>query len=240
MSFSKKQLEDLYSKMSLDEMALHLKIAKSTLYYHMNKFDIKRRSKSDAQKHHIESNGHQRQGSHHSDETKVKISNSTRNFWDSESGQKQRENLKKLRQQEWEKGSQKYKTSILNRLHDAHRPSPGELSNFGKSLAEFLSDHEKVSTCESIIRNHISDIILHDQKIVIELLLPTDVYGEKEKAKLETRYDRLQKSINNVGYRVMLIEDQSNSISRARCQRVYERLLEFFQEPKVQYLRIVS
>jgi polyribonucleotide nucleotidyltransferase len=240
MFLSKKQLEELYSKMSLDEMAAHLKIAKSTLYYHMNKFGIKRRSKSDAQKNFIKTKGHQRNGIHHSDEAKIKISNSTRSFWDSDNGKKQKERLKKIRQSEWKKGSPKYKNAVINRLREAPRPQAGELSNFGKALAEFLGTCEKVSTCESVIRNHISDIILHDRKIVIELLLPINIYGDQEKLKLEARYDRLQKSINNVGYRMVLIEDQSNSISRARCQRVYEQMAEFFKDPGIQNIKIVS
>ena len=53
-SIDKENLTALYERMSLDEMAAHLEIAKSTLYYHMRKHEIPRRSKSEAQKRHLQ------------------------------------------------------------------------------------------------------------------------------------------------------------------------------------------
>jgi DNA-binding transcriptional ArsR family regulator len=54
MKFSKEYLEKLAESMSVGEMADHLSMAKSTLYYHMRKLVVERRSRSDAQRLHID------------------------------------------------------------------------------------------------------------------------------------------------------------------------------------------
>ena len=240
MKLTKESLEELYGSMSLDQMAKHLNMAKSTLYYHMRKLGVQRRSKSEAQKHHLSNSDHQRKGKKHSDETRERISSGTREFWDSKRGQEQKQKLGDLRKSEWDKRSAKQRSSVLKRLQDAVRPAPGELSRFGEKLAQFLGEREVVRTGVKLASDHISDIILDDRKVVVELLLPVSVYGDKQEQKVEARYDRLVNQLNDVGYRVMIIEDQSNSISNARCQRVYDELLDFFSNSGLQRVTIVS
>jgi len=235
----KDELEKLYETMSLTEMAAHLGVAKSTLYYYMRKFNIERRSKSDAQKKHLEEVGHQRQGKTHTDETKDKISKSTQTFWDSKDGEKQRKKLGKIRKSEWKKSTSKQRSSIVNRLRSAPRPSAGELSKFGRKLASFLGEKEKVTTGIQLTRDHVSDIILSDHRIVIELLLPASVYGKDSEQKVSTRYDCIVNQLNDANYRVVIIEDRSNSISTARCERVYEQITKFFKSKKKR-LTIIS
>lgn len=230
MKLTKIELESLYDTMSLDDMATHLGTSKSTLYYHMKKLGVARRTKSDAQKKHIETTGHQRVGVQHSPETKDRISTGTKEFWDSERGQAQKASLRKLRREEWANSTTKKRSDVLARLQEAHRPEPGELSNFGKKLAEFLGEHERVSTGIRLTNDHVSDIILEDRKVVIELIFPISIYGDQQKHKLEERYLRLQDKLNGAGYRVVIIEDRSNSVSTARCKRVYEQLCSFFDE----------
>lgn len=233
MKLTKQILEDLYDTMSLDQMATHLSMSKSTLYYHMKKMGVVRRNKSDAQRKHISSSGHQRTGSVHSTETKEKISSGTKDFWESERGKSQKDALRNLRRHEWANSTNKKRSSILSRLQEAHRPEPGELSNFGKSLTAFLSARERVSTGIKLTNDHISDIILEDRKVVIELIFPVSIYGEQQQQRLEERYVRLCQQLNAAGYRVMIIEDKSNSISQARCKRVYDQLCLFFKETQL-------
>lgn len=216
--------------MSLHEMAVHLGVSKSTLYYHMKKLGIACRSKSDAQHRYIDTAGHQRTGSHHSSETREKISVGTKEFWDSKRGQDQKIALRDLRRQEWMNSTSKKRSDVLARLQDAHRPEPGELSNFGNALAAFLSARERTTTGIRLTNDHISDIILEDRKVVVELIFPTNIYGDQQQRRLNERYERLCQQLNTIGYRVMVIEDKSNSVSRARCQRVYDQLCLFFQE----------
>lgn len=230
MKLTKESLQELYDTMSLDGMAVHLGMSKSTLYYHMKKLGVKRRSKSDAQRRHIETEGHQRTGTHHSPETKEKISTGTKDFWESDDGKQQKATLRSLRRQEWANSSIKKRANVLARLQEAHRPEPGELSHFGKKLAEFLGTKERVSTGIKLTSGHISDIILEDRKVVIELIFPISIYGDQQQHRLEERYQRLQQELNAAGYRVMIVEDKSNSISNARCKRVYEQLCLFFEE----------
>jgi hypothetical protein len=240
MKLTKDKLEQLYSSMSLDEMANHLKMAKSTLYYHMRKLGVNRRSKSDAQKQHLAKCPHQRTGKKHSDQTREKISVGTREFWDSDNGTVQKRKLGDLRRSEWTRRTDKQRSLVLKRLKDASRPNPGELSNFGKKLSTFLDEKEKVAVGIQLTPDHISDIILEDRKIVIELVLPVSVYGDQQAHKLDVRYHRLIEKLNDLGYRVVVIEDRSNSISRARCQRVYDELLKFFKNDNLQFVTLVS
>lgn len=226
--------------MSLDEMAKELKMAKSTLYYHMRKLGVKRRSRSEAQKQHLKGESHQRTGKMHSEESKVKISDGTREFWDSEKGQDQKQHLRDLRLAEWDERDPKERAVVLKRLQDADRPAPGDLSRFGEKLVLFLDGREKTKTAVTLVAGHISDIVLPEHKVVIELLLPIAVYGKDQEAKLQKRYNTIADRLSDIGYRMLIVEDSSNSISRARCQRVYDKLLQFFKEKHLQRLTIVS
>lgn len=230
MKLTKESLQGLYDSMSLDQMAIHLDMSKSTLYYHMKKLGVVCRNKSEAQRQRIKTAGHQRTGTRHSSETKEKISSGTKDFWESERGKAQKATLRNLRREEWASSSNKKRSAVLSRLQEAHRPEPGELSNFGKKLVEFLSSKETVSAGIRLTDDHISDIILEDRKVVVELIFPISIYGEEQKHRLQERYQRLQQHLNAAGYRVMIIEDKSNSISQARCKRVYEQLCLFFKE----------
>lgn len=233
MKLTKQGLQELYGTMSLDEMAAHVGVSKSTLYYHMKKLGVARRSKSDAQRKHIDIAGHQRVGSHHTGEAREKISTGTKEFWESDRGKDQKAVLRKLRRQEWADSTSKKRGAVLARLQEARRPEPGELSNFGKALHEFLRVREHVSTGIRLTNDHVSDIILEDRKVVVELIFPISIYGEQQQHRLEERYERLTQRLNAVGYRVMIIEDKSNSVSQARCKRVYDQLCLFFEETQL-------
>lgn len=240
MKITKELLEELYDNMSLAEVASKLGVARSTLYYHMRKLGVERRSKSEAQQRHLKEAPHQRQGKVHTKETKEKISEGTRRFWDSNDGVEQKRKLGDLRRTEWSQRSKKQRSSVLKRLQSAERPVPGELSRFGRKLVEFLSEREAVTTGIRLTQGHVSDIILEDRKVVIELLLPVAVYGDQSEHKVGARYDRLVQELCDLGYRVVIVEDRSNAISQARCQRVYDDLLKFFGNNSLQRLTIVS
>jgi hypothetical protein len=228
MQFSKEYLEDLADEMSVGEMADHLKMAKSTLYYHLRKLGVKRRSRSEAQKLHIEKSGHQRTGSKHSDDVKNQISSSSREYWDSEDGRKQKAKLAKLRRTEWEQTTAKSRRAKMSQLRDAPRPKAGDLSKFGVLLAEFLTEQGLQVTCSSSLTpGHVSDIILKKERVVIELVPPVSVYGSEAEEKLNERYNRLAGDLNAVQYRVLIVEQVSNSLSTARCQRVYDEIKTF-------------
>lgn len=240
MKLTRESLEKLYDIMSLEEMASHLKVAKSTLYYHMRKLGVKRRSKREAQAKHLVKSPHQRTGKKHTKKSVEKISDSTRRFWESSNGKTQKEKLGKLRKQEWTKKTDRQKVELLQRLQSAERPGPGELSKFGIKLVQFLSTRETVKTGIRLTPGHVSDIILEDRSIVIELLLPVSIYGDAQALRAEARYEKLTRELNDLGYRVVIIEDKSNSLSLARCQRVYDILIEFFENTNNKIIHITS
>jgi AcrR family transcriptional regulator len=225
--------------MSIGGIAQHLRIPKSTVYSYFKKFQIPTRTKSQAQNRHVVQNGHQRKGLKHSDESKEKISNARKEFWDSDRGLEQKKQLGKIRAREWEEADKQERARIVSRLRDAPRPKPGELSRFGKVFADFLAKRERLETGISLTQYHVSDIILVDRRVVIELLIPISVYGEEQEQRLSNRYERLVAGLNNAGYRVVIIEDKSNSVSIARCNRAYQKLLEFFKSEDLN-LKIVS
>jgi hypothetical protein len=239
MKLTKESLQQLYDSMSLEEMASHLQMAKSTLYYHMRKLGVQRRSKSEAQSQHLAQSAHQRLGKKHTASAVEKISHGTRVFWESPEGEKQKTKLGQLRRREWGQRSAQQRIELIQRLQGAERPTPGKLSRFGTKLLDFLSTRESVKSGMKLTADHVSDIILVDRKVVIELILPVAVYGDLQASKLEVRYERLIQELNDTGYRVVVIEDKSNSLSQARCQRVYDALLTFFQDNK-KHIHITS
>ncbi len=230
MKLEKELLEKLYTNMSIDQMAKHLNIPKSTIYYYMKKFGIKPRSKSQAQTSHLQNNKHQRIGKNHTDDTRKLISNKSKDFWNSDSGKQQKNILKKIRRSEWINSSTAEKRNVLSRLHSAPRPEAGTLSKLGRKLATFLSKRENVQTCVKLSQNHISDLFLKDKKIVIELVIPTSIYGHEEEARVNLIYDNLTKELNDLGYKVFIVKDGYNSVSLARCERIYVEVLKFLED----------
>lgn len=236
----KEYLESLYESMSLADIARQLGVSKTTIHRRFKKLGIEIRSLSDAQKASIQRNGHPMAGKSHSAETKHAMSESARKFWDSPDGENAKRMISEQRQKEWDEMPKAHKNAVTRRLITAPRPEPGELSKFGCLLRDFLQQKERIECGIQLTRSHISDIILSDRKIVLELLLPTNIYGTQPEQILTDRYDRLCSELNDNGYRVAIIVDKSNALSLARCERVYEELLNFFEDKTLQRVTIVS
>jgi hypothetical protein len=240
MDLNKKELAALYKKMSLSDMAATLGWSRATLHRWLVRYGIKRRSRSDAQRKHMKDGRHQRIGTTHSDETKMKISDKVQAFWESEEGLKYRSKLSDAGSEQWAKASTKERAAIISRLKKGKRPKAGELSHFGNKLYDFLRKYENVSAGMRLVPDHVSDIICHDRKVVIELILPIDIYGPEPAARLGRRYERLKASLNAAGFRVFIVEDRSDSISLSRCKRIYSQLQEFFNNTNIQNTKVVS
>lgn len=213
----------------MQEIADHLGMKKSTVYYWFRKHGIQRRDRAQAQKLHVEKTGqHQRTGKRHDEETRARIGNGLRRFWDSDEGQENKKQLSDLRTDEWSKKSAGDKRKVLDRLRNASRPSSDELSSIGSAFLSFLqSKGESAEAKVRLVDRHLSDIVLERCKVVVEFVLPTSVYGDKAARTTETRYDRLADLLASAGYRVLIVIDKSNHVSGARCQRLYETLVEF-------------
>lgn len=226
IEYSREYLEQLAANMSISEMAEHLKVPKSTLYYNLRKLGVVCRTRSDAQKIHIQKYGHQREGHPHSEAVRQQISESSSSYWKSKEGEKQKEKLAKMRRREWKNTGAKLKQNKISQLRDAPRPRAGTLSKFGVRLVNFLAERgHKVITAKNLTDDHVSDIILENEQVVIELIPPIGVFGQEAEEKLMRRYDRIVEVLNALQYKVLIVQQSSNSISRARCQRVYNELL---------------
>lgn len=234
IEYSKDYLEQIAAQMSIHEMAEHLDVPKSTLYYNLRKLGIKCRSRSDAQKMHIEKHGHQREGQHHSDASRQQISASSQEFWDSPDGEKQKTKLARMRKKEWKNTDAQVKRNKIAQLKDAPRPKAGVLPKFGIRLVSFLREQgHKVITTKNLTQDHVSDIILENEQVVIELIPPIGVFGQEAEEKLMRRYDRIIEVLNALHYKVLVVQQSSNSISRARCQRVYDEILSLKGKSKI-------
>ena len=243
MALSKEQLVELYDAgMSVQEIADELGQKKSTVYYWMRKYEIKTRDRAEAQKKYVERAGsHQRSGTQHSDDTKTRISDGLCKFWDSDEGQENRRVLSEMRRGEWKGKTAKGKEEVLARLRNASRPSSNELSSFGSAFLSFLVVQGESATAKvRLTDKHLSDIVLERDKIVVEIVLPTEVYGEAAAERTRVRYDTLTRSLISAGYRVMVVTDKSNHVSRARCQRLYEALVAFREEKTKDTLTVES
>lgn len=242
MPIDRNELERLYVSMSVQEIADVLGMKKSTVYYWIRKYEIKMRDRTTAQKLYVDRTGtHQRSGKKHDETTRAKIGEGLRRFWDSDEGQNNREELSKLRSKEWKDKSAGDKQKVLDRLRNATRPGPHELSSFGSAFLSFLTAQgESARTKIRLVDRHLSDIILERDMLVIEFVLPTSVYGENAAQITEARYDRLVDQLLSVGYRVLVVIDKSNHISQARCQRLYESLVEFRDKKSEERLTVES
>jgi AcrR family transcriptional regulator len=229
MAISREELEQLYIKMSVQEIADTLGMKKSTVYYWIRKHGIQTRNRTEAQKLYVDRTGqHQRSGKKHDDATRAKIGEGLRRFWDSEDGQENRQQLSDLRSAEWKTKSTGDKRKVLDRLRNASRPSSDELSRIGSAFLSFLeAKGESAKAKVGLVDRHLSDLVLERDKIIIEFVLPTAVYGDEAARATEARYTRLVNHLVSIGYRVLIVIDKSNHISQARCQRIYESLVEF-------------
>lgn len=242
MPIDRDELGRLYVSMSVQEIADTLGMKKSTVYYWIRKYGIKMRDRTTAQKLYVDRTGkHQRSGKKHDDTTRAKIGEGLRRFWDSDEGQSNREELSKLRSKEWKDKSMGDKQKVLSRLRNAARPYPDELSSFGSAFFSFLDTKgESARAKVKLIDRHFSDIVFEHDMIVIEFVLPTSIYGEDAAQITEVRYDRLVDKLLSVGYRVMVVIDKSNHVSQARCQRLYELLVEFRNKKDEERLTVES
>lgn len=206
---------------SLRKTAKLLGVSLAKLYYYIEKYQISTRSKSEAQAAFIKRSGHQRAGSSHSSQTKDKISTKMAEFWDGSQGEAQKERIVKQRREEWNSKDRKDKAIKINQLKNALRPKAGKLSKLGVYLAEFLKTKQiNILTCEKLVLNHSSDIVLVEQKLVVELIPPIYVFGQEAEEKLFQTYNKIKEGLDKLGYKLLIIEQISNSLSQSRCKKI--------------------
>lgn len=195
---------------------------------------IKKRNKSEAQLNYIKQTGkHQREGCEHTDQTRDRISDKMREFYDSEEGEAAKDRIREFRQQEWAEKSGAERQAILNDLQAANRAKmqAGAGSNFENFLAEQLADQgfrveQRTKTWTPGQKFHV-DIAMPNEKIIIEVDGPTHwapIYGEEELHKVEVKDARKDATLNANGWNVLRVQDVSGSTTRARFMRVLDTI----------------
>jgi hypothetical protein len=197
------ELKKLYDKHSISEIAKILKKSRATVYRMLIKHGISLRDKSEAQK---KIDKHQRIGKKHSEESKENISISCGLHW---------EKNKKT-------GSSGSLKNILA-MNSSPRPKNGELSKLGMLLFKFINNKEPAKAGIRLTNSRASDIILVNKKLVVELSMPFDVFDIQE------RYRKIIEELNGLGYKVLVVQQESNSVSNARCRRIYSEAINLFE-----------
>jgi len=213
------QLVKLYSKMSIGDIAEHLGLSKSTIYYYFKKFGIKTRSRGAAQKHrHKHGDGHPRSGKSHSEEAKRNISNGLMNYWDSHDGQKARKNASQKQKRIWVDLTAAEKKRVIDRLTKAPRRRRRGLSRTGQCLYDYLVDvGEKVLVNISLTPNDKFDLLLEDRKVAIKII---PIMSEAKSGQVQTFPKTL------VGYTIIPYRTKCTSMSRAECSRIHRAVLD--------------
>lgn len=216
-NWTKKQLEDLYAKMSIGEMADHFGVAKSTIYYHLKKHDIGRRSRSDAQRRRTRDKPHQRVGKKHSKGSRANISEGLRTFWESEDGQAARQRISDSRRRVWTEMSPAERKKVVDRMSRAPRAKKGELSKTAQALFDYLKEQgERVVPNVDLTQDQSFDIVLEDRKVAVKIIVIMS-------ASKTVETPHVPESV--AGYAVLPYRSKCSGMSRAECQRIHKAIL---------------
>lgn len=204
---------------------------------------IKVRSKSEAQKLYAEKHGHQRVGTTHTEDSKIAISDTMRDFFDSPDGDEARKKMSEARKLEWEKMTPSEKANSVNQLKIANREAlkSGDGSKFENFIAEGLSHsgfNIEQRTDAYTPGNHFHvDIAIKDKALVIEIDGPThwkDIYGQAKLDMVERQDAEKDAMLHGVGFDVLRVQDDSGNVSRARLMRVLDKVNEIVNRPNRQ------
>jgi len=201
---------------------------------------IKVRTKSEAQKLFAEKNGHQRVGKMHSDESKMAISDTMREFFDSDEGEEAKKRMSKTKYDAWLKMTPTEKANALNQLRISNREAlrTGDGSKFENFLAECLSKDnfavEQRTSAYTPGNNFHVDIALKDKGLIIEVDGPThwkDIYGQTKLDIVQRQDAEKDAMLKGVGFDVLRVQDDSGNTSRARYMRVFDKINEIVGRP---------
>lgn len=232
------QIRDLFENKGLStyKVAEALNISQSYVSRVLRKWNqshpndkITIRSKSEAQKLHVEKNGHQREGTTHTEESKIKMSNNIGAFYASPEGDKAKKHLAEVRKEEWANLPEDGKQQIISDLRTASREAQktGEGSKFENFIAEQLTNDGY--QIEQRGRRSVAgtameiDIAIPAINLAIEIDGPThfkNTYGAENLAKVQAKDNEKNLILTNSGWNVLRVQDDAGSLTRIRYIRV--------------------
>ena len=213
---SKSNLELLYETMSIKEIAEHLGVSKSKIYYHFRKNNIKRRSRKDAFDKKFDV--HPRIGTTHSKSSKDKISDSAGKFWDSERGKRAKDKLSEAKKRVWLNMTPSQKKALMDKLNKTPR---NKLSSIAKALFDFFKEKKEVVLHSvQLTESRKFDIILEEHKIAIKVIPLNSSNMPAYGGSAPNIPD------NICGYVVIPYKTRCGNISKAECNRLYKSVLE--------------
>jgi hypothetical protein len=200
---------------SVSEVAKIVGCSKATAYRHLRDMGVIR-DKSKAQKNYQTKHGHQRKGSSHDEASRERIRKSQSEFWGSDKSDEARAKISETRKNEWRSLTPRGKKAIVDQLTAASRPKKGELSKFATAFIGYAEDREPVRTGIFIAGKRSAGILFIDRGIVVEIVQPR--FGLSELHRKE------RDELNRRGLHLILVLNNSNSVSQSRCQRLYEQI----------------
>ncbi len=223
---SKDNLEILYETMSVGEIAEHLGIPKSTVYYHIRRHKIARRSRSDAQKQYQDRAGsHPREGTSHSAAARRSISEGLQQFWDSDKGQRARQKLSRARKKAWTDMTLAERQRVIERLTKAPRARRGELSGVAQVLYDYFLEHDEVVLPNvQLTQKDRFDIVLEEHRVAIKIIPIMS-------SSVSPSTNDFPQTI--AGYIVIPYQTRCSNMSFAECSRIHKAVLEVSVEREV-------
>lgn len=203
---------------------------------------VKVRSKSEAQKLNIEAGGHQRLGTHHSDESKLRTSDTMRDFYESDAGAAAKTKKSEDKKAEWAKLPDEKKVEIVTNMRTASKEQM-KLGR-GSKFENYLADGLKSLGFEVEQRTHNYtpgqkmevDIAVPSYSVAIEVDGPThwdaSVYGQEALQVVQERDKIKNDLLNSGGFDVLRLQDKTGACTRARIMRVSEMLKDIMERRK--------
>lgn len=235
----KEILEEYYVKQekSFDEISEMYNTYPNKLRRDAKKFDIKSRSRSDAQKNAIKKgrSNHPTEGKERSEETKAKIGMTLLQTWEN-MDQTKLDNIRLKQKQIWQNKSEEEKLHLKKAANEAIRVS----SRVGSKLEKFLLN--------GLLENGI-DVKFHYEQMLVNTKLQIDLYvpsinlaievdgpshfdavwGEETLKKTKTYDNKKQGLIIGKGMLLVRIK-QKMDFSVARSRLVLEKLISLIEE----------
>ena len=207
---------------SIRAIAKIVRMSPATVYRKLKAAGVLR-TKSEAQSLYLEGNEHQREGTEHSDDSRAKIRDSQREFWDSDEGKTAREKIAATRHDEWAAMSARERKNAIDKLARSNRPRRNELSSFGKAVYANLRQHGvKCVTNILLPQRRRLGILLTEDKIALDF--PSREFAKPELLAKE------RDALKRAGIHLILVWNYSNSVSESRCDEARNQISRDIEE----------
>lgn len=218
------------------------KIYPNTIRRCLKKHGIPLRSKSAAQKNHLDKNGHPLAGTSRSEAERKKISEGIQKYWDGlsdEEAAKIKQDLSERGREKWECLSEEEKKKVIHDMHVASRLKSGKGSKNEEKVADLLREagFNVITRTKDYSpgRRFEIDMAIPAKSIAVEwdgVAHFAPIYGDEALKKNMEKDDRKNDALVKYGWTVIRCRDHSTSHSLAFCVRAASQIIEIISKAK--------